>query len=123
MPASRIFRDVTATVGNTPLIELTRLTRNIPARVVYLPPGRVGQPFPGLRRPGLRPVPRVAPRRLHDAVRAGRIAGDATIGVVLPAPASVRVRLVAPLFVRSTLPEAVNVAPPVMLFVIVRLPL
>jgi cysteine synthase len=34
MPAPRIFRDVTATVGNTPLIELTRLTRGLPARVV-----------------------------------------------------------------------------------------
>ena len=34
MPAPRIFRDVTATVGNTPLIELTRLTNGLPARVV-----------------------------------------------------------------------------------------
>ena len=34
MPAPRIFRDVTATVGNTPLIELSRLTKGLPARVV-----------------------------------------------------------------------------------------
>ena len=34
MPAQRIFRDVTATVGNTPLIELTRLTKGLLARVV-----------------------------------------------------------------------------------------
>jgi hypothetical protein len=33
MPAPRLFRDVTATVGNTPLIELTRLTKGLPARV------------------------------------------------------------------------------------------
>ena len=33
MPASRIFRDVTATVGNTPLIELTRLTSGLAGRV------------------------------------------------------------------------------------------
>src|SRR5207248_1042809 len=33
MPASRIFRDVTATVGNTPLIELTRLTTGLAGRV------------------------------------------------------------------------------------------
>src|SRR3954467_12917314 len=34
MPAPRIFRDVTATMGNTPLIELTRLTKGLSARVV-----------------------------------------------------------------------------------------
>jgi cysteine synthase A len=33
MPTQRIFRDVTATVGNTPLIELRRLTSGLPARV------------------------------------------------------------------------------------------
>jgi cysteine synthase A len=33
MPAPRIFRDVTATVGNTPLIQLSRLTKGLPARV------------------------------------------------------------------------------------------
>jgi cysteine synthase A len=33
MPEPRIFRDVTATVGNTPLIELTRLTTGLHARV------------------------------------------------------------------------------------------
>ena len=33
MPAPRIFRDVTATVGNTPLIQLGRLTNGLPARV------------------------------------------------------------------------------------------
>ena len=34
MPAPRIFRDVTATVGNTPLIQLSRLTKGLPARLV-----------------------------------------------------------------------------------------
>jgi cysteine synthase A len=34
MPAPRIFRDVTATVGNTPLIELHHLTSGVQARVV-----------------------------------------------------------------------------------------
>ena len=33
MTPPRIFRDVTATVGNTPLIELRRLTAGLPARV------------------------------------------------------------------------------------------
>jgi cysteine synthase A len=33
MPTQRIFRDVTATVGNTPLIELRRLTSGLPARI------------------------------------------------------------------------------------------
>ena len=33
MSTTRIFRDVTATVGNTPLIELTRLTKGLGARV------------------------------------------------------------------------------------------
>src|SRR5437763_6577012 len=33
MPIERIFSDVTATVGNTPLIELTRLTSGLAGRV------------------------------------------------------------------------------------------
>src|SRR5689334_12947022 len=33
MPATRIFPDVTATVGNTPLIQLRRLTNGLPGRV------------------------------------------------------------------------------------------
>jgi cysteine synthase len=33
MPTQRIFRDVTATVGNTPLIELRRLTSGLAARI------------------------------------------------------------------------------------------
>jgi cysteine synthase A len=33
MPSSRIFADVTETVGNTPLIQLSRLTKDLPARV------------------------------------------------------------------------------------------
>lgn len=33
MPTPRIFSDVTATVGNTPLIQLSRLTKGLPARI------------------------------------------------------------------------------------------
>jgi cysteine synthase A len=33
MPTARIFTDVTATVGNTPLIQLRRLTNGLPGRV------------------------------------------------------------------------------------------
>ncbi|HET7458373.1 MAG TPA: cysteine synthase A [Gemmatimonadaceae bacterium] len=34
MPTQRIFRDVTATVGNTPLIQLNRIGAGLPARMV-----------------------------------------------------------------------------------------
>src|SRR5215472_16233476 len=33
MPSTHIFADVTETVGNTPLIQLSRLTKGLPARI------------------------------------------------------------------------------------------
>src|SRR4051812_25855992 len=62
MPASRIFRDVTATMGNTPLIELTRLTKGLSARVVVKHEGY--NPFNSVK-------DRIGAAMIDDAVQRG----------------------------------------------------
>jgi len=64
MPAQRIFRDVTATVGNTPLIELRRLTTGLDARVVVKHEGH--NPFNSVK-------DRIGAAMVDDAIERGTL--------------------------------------------------
>src|SRR3954462_4878811 len=64
MPTQRIFRDVTATVGNTPLIELRRLTSGLPARIAVKHEGY--NPFNSVK-------DRIGAAMIDDAVEKGRL--------------------------------------------------
>ena len=64
MPSPRIFRDVTATVGNTPLIELTRLTKGLPARVAVKHEGY--NPFNSVK-------DRIGAAMVDDAIQRGAL--------------------------------------------------
>src|SRR5947209_9445453 len=64
MPTQRIFRDVTATVGNTPLIELRRLTSGLAARVAVKHEGY--NPFNSVK-------DRIGAAMVDDAVERGTL--------------------------------------------------
>ena len=75
MSAPRIFRDVTATVGNTPLIELTRLTKGLPGRIVVKHEGY--NPFNSVK-------DRIGAAMVDDAIERGLLKP----GVVIVEPTS-----------------------------------
>ena len=75
MPVPRIFRDVTATVGNTPLIELTRLTKGLPGRIVVKHEGY--NPFNSVK-------DRIGAAMVDDAIERGMLKP----GVVIVEPTS-----------------------------------
>ncbi|MFL5381708.1 MAG: cysteine synthase A [Longimicrobiaceae bacterium] len=64
MPRSRIYRDVTETFGDTPLIELRRVAKGLPARVVVKHEGY--NPFNSVK-------DRIGAAMLDDAIAAGRL--------------------------------------------------
>ena len=64
MPRSRIYRDVTETFGDTPLIELRRLAAGLPARMVVKHEGY--NPFNSVK-------DRIGAAMLDDAIAAGRL--------------------------------------------------
>jgi cysteine synthase A len=64
MPRKRIYRDVTETFGDTPLIELRRLAAGLPARVVVKHEGY--NPFNSVK-------DRIGAAMLDDAIASGRL--------------------------------------------------
>ena len=70
MPRSRIYRDVTETFGDTPLIELRRVAAGLPARVVVKHEGY--NPFNSVK-------DRIGAAMIDDAVAAGRLREGMTI--------------------------------------------
>ena len=70
MAKQRIFRDVTETVGNTPLIQLNRITKGLGARVVIKHEGH--NPFDSVK-------DRIGAAMLDDAIASGALKPGATI--------------------------------------------
>lgn len=64
MPRNRIYRDVTETFGDTPLIELRRMAAGLPARLVVKHEGY--NPFNSVK-------DRIGAAMLDDALRSGRL--------------------------------------------------
>ncbi|HEX2203191.1 MAG TPA: cysteine synthase A [Longimicrobium sp.] len=64
MPRNRIYRDVTETVGDTPLIQLNRLAAGLPGRVVVKHEGY--NPFNSVK-------DRIGAAMIDDAVESGRL--------------------------------------------------
>ena len=64
MPRNRIYRDVTETVGDTPLIQLNRLGQGLPGRVVVKHEGY--NPFNSVK-------DRIGAAMIDDAVQSGRL--------------------------------------------------
>jgi cysteine synthase len=70
MPRKRIYRDVTETFGDTPLIELRRVAAGLPARVVVKHEGY--NPFNSVK-------DRIGAAMLDDAIASGRLRPGAII--------------------------------------------
>jgi cysteine synthase A len=70
MAKQRIFRDVTETVGNTPLIQLNRITKGLGARVVVKHEGY--NPFDSVK-------DRIGAAMLDDAIASGALKPGVTI--------------------------------------------
>lgn len=70
MARQRIFRDVTETVGNTPLIQLNRITKGLGARVVVKHEGY--NPFDSVK-------DRIGAAMLDDAIASGALKPGVTI--------------------------------------------
>jgi len=70
MPRSRIYRDVTETFGDTPLIQLNRVTQGLGARVVVKHEGF--NPFNSVK-------DRIGTAMVDDAIRSGRLRPGMTI--------------------------------------------